>query len=35
MPNYIIDGSIDSFPSAFEDLFNGKNFGKMMIKLDD
>ena len=35
MPNYIIDGSIDSFPSAFEDLFNGKNFGKMMIRLDD
>ena len=35
MPNYIVDGSIDSFPSAFEDLFNGKNFGKMMIRLDD
>ena len=35
MPNYIIESSIDAFPNAFEDLFSGKNFGKMILKLND
>ena len=35
MPNYIIESSIDAFPTAFEDLFSGKNFGKMILKLND
>ena len=35
MPNHIIESSIESFPSAFEDLFDGKNLGKMMLQLND
>ena len=35
MPNFIIESSIDAFPNAFEDLFSGKNFGKMILKLND
>mgnify|MGYP001241089603 FL=1 len=33
--SYIIESSIDTFPSAFEDLFSGKNFEKMILKLND
>mgnify|MGYP003345162597 CR=1 FL=1 len=33
LPEFVCDGDIEDFPSAFKKLFEGKNFGKMLLKL--
>ena len=33
LPEFVCDGDIEDFPDAFKKLFEGKNFGKMLLKL--
>tara|TARA_A100001037_G_scaffold301461_1_gene331016 strand:+ start:268 stop:1296 length:1029 start_codon:yes stop_codon:yes gene_type:complete len=33
LPEHIIDGDIEAFPSAFQGLYMGENLGKMLIRL--
>ena len=33
IPEYSCEGDIDNFPETFRNLFEGKNFGKMLLKL--
>ena len=33
LPEFVCDGDIEEFPNAFKKLFEGKNFGKMLLKL--
>ena len=33
LPEFICKGDIDEFPNTFNKLFDGKNMGKMLLKL--
>ncbi|MBO6556368.1 MAG: NADP-dependent oxidoreductase [Pseudomonadales bacterium] len=33
LPNYFYEGSVAAFPAAFQELYEGKNLGKMLLKL--
>jgi len=33
LPNYYHEGGVDAFPLAFQELYEGRNLGKMLLKL--
>jgi len=33
IPSYEMAGDVDVFPEAFQQLYRGKNLGKMLLKL--
>ncbi len=33
LPNYFHEGGVAAFPAAFQELYEGKNLGKMLLKL--
>ena len=33
LPEHVIEGDVDAFPSAFQSLYEGENFGKMLVRL--
>jgi NADPH-dependent curcumin reductase CurA len=33
IPSYEVSGDVSDFPEAFKQLYEGKNLGKMLLKL--
>jgi len=33
IPSHELEGDVDAFPEAFKQLYEGKNLGKMLLKL--